>query len=94
MIGRWRAGRRREAGNVAIPFAVSVILMLGLAAVVIDLSHARVVKRELQKAAEAGALTGTRALALDRRNQPPIWPFPLTGVTAPRRQSMLSRTIT
>ena len=65
MFGRWRAGRRGEAGNVAIPFAASVILMLGLAAVVIDLSHARVVKRELQKAAEAGALAGTRALALD-----------------------------
>ncbi len=65
MIGRWRAGPRHEAGNVAIPFATSVIVMLGLAALVIDLGHARVVKRELQKAAEAGALTGARALALD-----------------------------
>ena len=46
MIGRWRAGRRHEAGNVAIPFAASLILLLGLAAVVIDLGHARVAKRE------------------------------------------------
>ena len=41
------------------------MVILGLAALVIDLGHARVVKRELQKAAEAGALTGARALALD-----------------------------
>jgi hypothetical protein len=76
MIGRWRAGRRHEAGNVAIPFAVSLMLMLGLAALVIDLGHARVVKRELQKAAEAGALTGARALALD-----PAQPFPHLALT-------------
>ncbi len=71
MIGRGRAGRRHEAGNVAIPFATSLIIMVGLAALVIDLGHARVVKREIQKAAEAGALTGARALALD-----PTQPFP------------------
>ena len=59
MIGRWRAWRRHEAGNVAIPFAASLIL-LGLAAVVIDLGQARVVKRERLRqhlGAQAGPLT-------------------------------------
>jgi Flp pilus assembly protein TadG len=46
MIERWWNFRRHEAGNVAIPFAISLILLLGLAAVVIDLGHAYVVKRE------------------------------------------------
>ena len=77
MIGRWWAGRRNEAGNVAIPFAVSLILMLGLAAVVIDLGHARVVKRELQKAAEAGALTGSPGPGPGPdATSPPSGPFP------------------
>ena len=40
-------------------------MLVGIAAVVIDLGHAYVVKREVQKAVEAGALTGARALALD-----------------------------
>ena len=65
MLDRWRAFRRQETGNVAIAFAISLLLLLGVAAVVIDLGHARVVKRELQKAAEAGALAGARALCLN-----------------------------
>ena len=63
MIGRWLAFHRHETGNVAIPFAASLILLVGLAALVIDLGRAYVVKREIQKAAEAGAMAGARALA-------------------------------
>lgn len=63
MIGKWWAFRRDEAGSVAIPFAISLILLLGLAALVIDIGHARVVKREIQDAAEAGAMAGARAMA-------------------------------
>ncbi len=37
---------RTEAGNEAIPFAASLILLLGLATLVIDLGHACVVTRE------------------------------------------------
>jgi Flp pilus assembly protein TadG len=54
-----------ESGAVGVIFAFCLLMMVGIAAVVIDLGHAYVVKREIQKAAEAGALTGARALALD-----------------------------
>ena len=73
MIERCWAFRRHESGNVAIPFAVSLILMLGLAALVIDLGHAYVVKRELQKAAEAGAMAGARALGLPATSTTKNW---------------------
>ncbi len=54
-----------QSGAVGIIFALCLTVMVGIAAVVIDLGHAYVVKREIQKASEAGALTGARALALD-----------------------------
>ena len=47
--------------------------MLGLAALVIDLGHAYVVKRELQKAAEAGAMAGARALGLPATSTTKNW---------------------
>ena len=72
-MGRWRDGRRHEAGSVAVPFAASIILMLGLAALVIDLGHARVVQREIQKAAEAGALAGARGLGLPATSTSKNW---------------------
>ncbi len=53
-----------QSGSVGLIFAMSLIVILGLAALVIDLGHAYVVKRELQNAAEAGALAGARALSL------------------------------
>ena len=46
MLGSWWAFGRPEAGNEAIPFAASLILLLGLAALVIGLGHAGVVTRE------------------------------------------------
>ena len=82
MIGRWWACRRNEAGNVAIPFAASLIVMLGLAAVVIDLGHAYVVKRELQNAAEAGALAGARALSLPATSTTTNWTNGTTTATS------------
>jgi Flp pilus assembly protein TadG len=54
-----------QSGAMGVIFALSLTVMVGMAAVVIDLGHAYVVKREVQKAAEAGALAGARALALD-----------------------------
>lgn len=63
MLGRWRAFLASDGGNVAIPFAASLILLLGLAALVIDLGHAYVVRQEIQAATEAGASAGARALA-------------------------------
>ena len=54
-----------QSGAVGVIFALCLTVMVGMAAVVIDLGHAYVVKREVQKASEAGALAGARALALD-----------------------------
>ena len=54
-----------QSGSVGVIFALCLTMMVGIAAVVIDLGHAYVVKREIQKATEAGALAGARALALD-----------------------------
>ena len=53
-----------QSGAVGVIFAVCLTLMIGVAALVIDLGHAFVVKREMQKAAEAGAMAGARALNL------------------------------
>lgn len=53
----------RTSRGAAAPYvAVTLVLMLTLAGVVIDLGHLYVVKQELQSAAEAGALAGARAL--------------------------------
>ena len=54
-----------QSGAMGVIFALCLTVMVAMAAVVIDLGHAYVVKREVQKASEAGALAGARALALD-----------------------------
>lgn len=54
-----------QSGAVGLIFGLCLTVLVGIAAVVIDLGHAYVVKREIQKATEAGALAGARALALD-----------------------------
>lgn len=54
-----------QSGAVGLLFGLCLTLIVGVAALVIDLGQAFVVKREVQKAAEAGALAGARALALD-----------------------------
>ena len=62
-----------QSGSVAVISALCLAVMLGLAAVVIDLGHAYVVKRELQNAAEAGALAGARALSLPATTTTKFW---------------------
>ena len=54
-----------QSGAMGVIFALCLTVIVAMAAVVIDLGHAYVVKREVQKASEAGALAGARALALD-----------------------------
>ena len=62
-----------ESGSVALIFAASLLMILGLAALVIDLGRAHLVKRELQNAAEAGALAGARALSLPANSTTTNW---------------------
>ena len=51
-----------ESGAVAVYVAVGLVAFLGCAALALDIAHLVSVKRELVKAAEAGALSGARGL--------------------------------
>jgi Flp pilus assembly protein TadG len=61
--GMWRS--RDERGSIAVIAAVTLPILLGFAALAIDLSHVYVVRNELQNAADAGALAGARVLYND-----------------------------
>ena len=54
-----------EQGSVAIIVTISLLLLVGVAALVIDIGHLAVTKNELQNAADAGALAGARCLYND-----------------------------
>jgi Flp pilus assembly protein TadG len=53
---------RDESGAVAVLISFLMILLLGCAALAVDLGHLYSVRQELRNAAEAGALAGSRAL--------------------------------
>jgi Flp pilus assembly protein TadG len=54
-----------QYGSVAIVAAIAMVVLLGMAALALDTGHLVLVKSDLQKAADAGALAGARALGLD-----------------------------
>jgi len=56
----YRIGKQR--GATAVVVAVSLLVLIGFAALAIDLGYLYVVKNELQNAADAGALAGAKAL--------------------------------
>ena len=56
---------------MAVYVAIAVVVLLGGAALALDIAHLVSVKRELTKAAEAGALSGARGL----------WPQDLSTAT-------------
>jgi Flp pilus assembly protein TadG len=58
-----------ESGAVAVYVGIGMVVFLGFAALALDIAHMVSVKRELVKAAEAGALSGARGL----------WPKDLSG---------------
>ena len=62
MKSRWWLGHSNESGSVAVAGALAFLMLIGVAAIVIDLGHSYVVHRDLQKAAEAGAYAGAVAL--------------------------------
>ncbi len=51
-----------QSGAIALATALSLVVLLGVAALAIDYGHMAWVQNELQKAAEAGALAGGRFL--------------------------------
>jgi Flp pilus assembly protein TadG len=66
-----------ESGAVAVYVAISLVVLLGFGALALDIAHMVSVKRELTKAAEAGALSGARAL------WPLVLPVDTTGNVTP-----------
>jgi hypothetical protein len=54
--------RRREQGSVLIIVVISLVALLGTAALVLDLGAFRSHRRQLQSAADAGALAGAQKL--------------------------------
>src|SRR5689334_24150581 len=53
---------RREQGSVLVTVVISLIVLLGITALVLDLGAFRSHRRQLQTAADAGALAGAQKL--------------------------------
>jgi Flp pilus assembly protein TadG len=62
-----------QKGAVIVVTAFSLLAILGFAGLAVDLGYLYVVKCELQRAADAGAMAGARA----------VYPFPLDSATFP-----------
>lgn len=76
-----------EAGSVMVIFVLALAVLTGIAAIVVDLGHAFVVRRELQRSAEAGANAGARALALPNTTSFPNWGNALNTAKAVVREN-------
>jgi Flp pilus assembly protein TadG len=61
---KWRAFPADQSGSIAVFSSIAMVMLLSFAALALDTGHLVSVKSELQKAADAGALAGARALAL------------------------------
>ena len=85
MSRRIRRCLAERSGSVSMITAIIIFVLLGLAALALDIAHIVMVKSELQKAADAGALAGARGL----------WPLvlPVTGATTPRNPDCAAGTL-
>jgi Flp pilus assembly protein TadG len=72
MILRWRNFVQETHGVTLVWSAILIVMLLGFCGLAIDVGHYVLVKNELQRAADAGALAGVRAL------------FPANMTTAPK----------
>jgi Flp pilus assembly protein TadG len=59
---KWQGLAREDSGNVAIITAILLVVLIGLVALVVDVGHVKAVRNELQNAADAAALAGTRGM--------------------------------
>ena len=64
MFKRMKNGTSQEKGQVIVVVALMMMALLGLTAMAIDLSFVFVQRRDMQNAADAGALAGGRMVAL------------------------------
>ncbi len=60
-----------QRGTIAVITAMCLLLLLGMTGLALDLGHLYVVKSELQRAADAGAEAGARALFFPATSAPP-----------------------
>lgn len=61
-MNRWRNLWCGSSGSVAVMAALGLVMFLGFATLALDVGHMLSMKNELQRAADAGALAGARAL--------------------------------
>lgn len=61
-MNRMPGSRKRQRGAVAIIVGLSMFVLIGMLALVVDLGHLYVAKTELQNAADAAALAGAKKL--------------------------------
>lgn len=67
-----RQGRMLDqSGAVIIVTGVSLMLIMGMAGLALDLGHMYVIRTELQRAADAGAMAGARALFIPKLGDVP-----------------------
>lgn len=85
--------KRDERGATAVLVAILSIVLIGISGFTIDLGQAYVSKRNLQKAADAGALAGAQALTVFRGTCPQVRDNPAAfaaAQTAARRFGQLN----
>lgn len=62
-------------GAVAVTVAIVIVVLLGFAALALDISNAMIARNELQNAADAGALAGARQLGVIYQGLPQGTPY-------------------
>ena len=89
--GRRFSFSQDESGGVAVTTAICLVFLIGFVALVLDVGHLQAVRNEVQNAADAAALAGTRALFpyqgypdtnLIPITEPPFCPLALTTAKA------------
>jgi Flp pilus assembly protein TadG len=65
-----RSGPKREQGQIIVLFVLAVVVIMGFAALVIDVGVLRNANQNLWNALDAGALAGASQLATDVTNDP------------------------
>jgi len=86
---------REESGSAAVLTCIALTLLLGCAALVIDLGHLYVVKQELQNAADAGSMAGADYLAPYVSGNPPTpdWNAAQTWASSATKENKTDNTL-
>lgn len=71
-MNRFRHHENEDSGAIAVLFALSLVVLIGLAALAVDVGYWYASKRQLQTAADAAALAGAQDLAKGKTNAE-IW---------------------